>query len=472
MKRRCMYLLALLLLLSVCLPGCQNAVPSVTDTGTSKSVDVGAAALTIHVWEYETNALNATAKRFEEKTGIQVIIENAFDLLAPDYGLEAYIMQTNTQLMGGQGADIYSFQNGHGGDLYGGNEVHSFGEKGMLVDFAELYRKGDPVFNDEVLFWKGLAGNDETKSLYFVRDAISPDSVLVLSTIPEFDKAVDYDPFDKEMSWKEFFQEHATLRERLNYEGIALSKTDIDLFQLQFIQRFEEFVDIEGKTHNLDSSAMIDLLEQTKQWAEDGLIVALPNSENYAWESTAHMYHNFPMFSVGLLQTLAVPDLDSGEIPSSMMGWRLSIPTPGQKANKEYIWETSGGLEMSVNANSANKENALEFLRYWLSEEEQTASGNDEFIFYINRAAFKKQIDKTFEVMAEDGYEVKTEQKEKLAQRALEWVETREYCRLPNSKITGFVYEKAREFFMGNISAEQAAKNMAQTVTLYLKELA
>jgi multiple sugar transport system substrate-binding protein len=129
---------------------------------------------------------------------------------------------------------------------------------------------------------------------------------------------------------------------------------------------------------------------------------------------------------------------------------------------------SSVGFLPAVNANSANKELALDFLRFMLSEEMQSSP---ELLFNpINRKASAGLAAEIFASVEADGFAPEgfdLEANLDLFDNMADKLGVAEYS---DRAVKEFVWAELERFFAGEVSALQAAANLQTTLNTYLKE--
>jgi ABC-type glycerol-3-phosphate transport system substrate-binding protein len=133
-----------------------------------------------------------------------------------------------------------------------------------------------------------------------------------------------------------------------------------------------------------------------------------------------------------------------------------------------------------VNAGSPNAEAALDFLRFLISEEGQEAMmpldpyQDNSFLLPINRALFRSRVESSLDHIKAFNQSSLAELEEldypALIKEAEEMVDQIAYLIIPKTDYRYLINQVAAQYFQDQISAEEAARQMADKVGLYLKE--
>ena len=400
--------------------------------------------------------LKAAAKLYEEKTGVKVNIENNYNRFSGnDGGASLYAEQALSSLNVGGGADIYDVR------LL---DHENLGKNGLLVDMSS-WLNSDEEFSDEVMF-RDILLSGKTQDNVF---AIPVDFYFLRMFASSEDESF---PENKRMTWTEFFEQ---VRENGYLGDVAYLYTDLEIFMERFTSRASEFIDETGNTQALNSPEMIAMLEECMAWKEAGLC---SDSGDPAHSERSYSYIGFPINRFRVADALCtLPDfLGKG----SYYGYYVSpIPYDGEPViidgTEHYPVYCEEISSYGVNAGSPNVEAAQDFLKFLLSQEAQevmisvNALENGFFYLPVNRGAFRSLIEKDLEerFSHDPGIEIDVPSLVDEAEKAIKDVA---YILPHKSYYDTIIKKTAEQFFLGNISAEEAVKQMANKVDLYLKE--
>jgi len=429
--------------------------------------------ITMAVWLFDISHLENAARVYEEKTGIKVNIQNYFVepevleaeiidssgasltvsfFLDPYPDTSIYEQQTLAGLTTGSGADIY--------DVFFLDFEH-LGRNGLLVDMGgwienDVELTADNAFRNILLSGKTQSG------VFAVPIDFNFMKLRAMTTDEPLLK-------NKRMTWQEFFSEVS----ELDYtQAIAYRGTDLDIFMFRFISRASYFIDEAGNTEELNSGDLVSLLEECRDWRDLGLCakygdpVTMTASSSYGgtggWiEKEAEFFCTLPE-EYKRSEYFFAPMLFDGDVV---------------KAEGETLYpEISIGRRLyGVNAGSVRTETAQDFLRFLLSEEGQDKMVNrnprqpNGFVYPINRAVFRDMIESDLErIQASiDTVEIDIPT---LINEAEETVDQIAYIIIEKPYYRTIIREVAKQYFLDQISAEEAAQQMSDKVGLYLKE--
>ena len=212
---------------------------------------------------------------------------------------------------------------------------------------------------------------------------------------------------------------------------------------------FGDFVDVANKNANVGGERFITLLENVKSIA--GALKPPKMDEN-------------PLIRQLVLYSPAMSHMGTVGYENVF----LLADEAGQS-----IFLASGGLMPAVNANSPNKELAIDFIRFLISEDIQ--SSPELTCCPVNKKAALESARLLFGDLQLGGYVPDGFGDGDLAQNIAkfdELVERLSTCELAFSDvfIRDFAMAEMGRFFRGEASAEQAAKNLQAKLNTYLKE--
>ena len=474
MRRRILVLLLTFLVL-VSMVGCIKPEESPIYT----EFDDDPVELTMSVYLWKDNHLRAAARLYEEKTGIKVNIQNNGNhdpedwdttkfWLDPYQDTDLYSEQVINSLMTGSGSDIYDLT---------WVDFEQLGKNGLLVDMGNWLENDseltdDIVFRDILLSGKTEYGVFTTPIDFYFRKLFAT-SFATSANVPLLT--------NERMTWQEFFDESSGFDLT---DGRLYADFELNIFMERFVARVSDFVDEFENTQNLYSEEMISLLEECRDWRDMGLCADSRNhpaiDDPCLYSSTfindykiAEMLCTLPNDYETYL-TIVAPMIFDGD-PAYTGGYALYPEMETYKGEGQY----------GVNAGSPNAEAAQDFLRFLLSDEgqikliEKVEFDINTFRLPINRAAFRSLVDRDL-VRIEGSYvdnelDIPTRMTEldfpALINEAEEHVNQIAYIILEKPYYRSIIRAVARDFFLDEITAEEAARQMSDKVGLYLKEL-
>lgn len=386
----------------------------------------GAKEITVKC-RYPAEAAKIAAEHFEEKTGIKVNVLDEYNIYNDFNAME---QKYATELMAGKGPDIYMML----------SYYDSYGAQGLLVDVLPWLIQ-DPELNDEnfyTSFVRGMQSNDAIYavplSFVYVTLRLHPGAIV---------------PSKTKYTWAEFFE----MTKDLPRSGVVVNEFDTTIFRFIFSDNFSKYVDLEAKTHHLDSPEMRTLLEQIYQWRDKGYINSSivgpgqtdfePLYETYSSNSVLSLCKTMPDVP-NVTQVIPIPIENDETIPSTNWEW------------------------YSINAASPYKRTAYEFIKFMLTDEEAQHRVTG---FPLKKSVLEEKARSQMEEMSARGADIDVA-------RLTEQVLDRAALLKPPLLTTGIVedineivYEYCDSFFKGEISMDSAVKQMSDKVGLLFKEM-
>ena len=287
---------------------------------------------------------------------------------------------------------------------------------------------------------------------------------------------------DKRRTWKEFFDEVGELE--LSQDR-AYASLDLYIFMNRFISRASYFIDEAGNSNNLDSGEMVSLLEECRAWAEMGLCADARDLEAYMNSSYAYSGNSVSYYYTIAEGLCTLPEEYSRVSDGYFPGGNFApMPFDGDPVivNGDARYPEIGTYtgRYGVNAGSSNTEAAQDFLKFLLSPEIQEEmvykpmldpkSIFNGFFLPVNRAAFRGMAERDLERVRTWNRELEMDIPA-LVKEAEERADQVAYIYIEKPYHRTIIFEAARDYFTGEISAEEAARQMSDKVSLYLKEL-
>ena len=428
-KKNTIVIIAIVILFCASLVSCnQNGVSS------ELPEEDGAEEITISLCQYEPDNIKTAAKRFELETGVKVNIQNSFDLSdGNDLGRTKYGETALIELMSGTGADIYDVA---------GLDFQNLGTRKMLCNMKNWVEQ-TPELSDEKLFSNIFHLTEKDDALYAIPTGFY---VYVLGA-----SADAPDLGEQPITWEQFFERTKDTPRN----GSVFSNTDTYIFTSRFAVRESTFIDEKNKTQSLNSPEMVSLLKQCKQWSEEGLC----STSMDAGEGVTPT----PLFTDIMLRHFAcvlLRDLPYN-YPESINSIKKIYPLP---SDSEAGNEANISTLFAINAASKKQRTAWEFLKFLYSEDVQKYFVVE---FPVNRNAFNYFIEHGVRGLNVEMKDKDVEQVKADATKLVENIDSATY----QTPIHTIIREIADDYFYNKISAEEAAKKMADKVGLYLKEL-
>lgn len=416
--------------------GCSKGI--VTDSS-ALPVEDDATEITIEVYDITDFYANAALK-FEEETGIKVNFINNHSYTSSSATRVATRVATReriqAELMAGKGVDIYA-------NIY--LNFVGIGENNNLCNLAD-WMESDPYFTDDKYYMNILEsgfdeGNVYSFPLFMVFSALGS-----TVEVPELD--------GQSLDWEEFF----TLTKDIKRSGVLYGITDYILFRQRFKDRYDSFIDEENKTQNLNSPEMIAFLKQCKEWSSENLCIP------YSTENFSQMFENafFIEYGGNDMYVLTNFRFDNPFLEDEPYLYDI----PSDSIEKDKVNRISPRYSICINAASQYKGTAWKFIKFLLREDIQVTG----LCTPVNRTAAEEHTSKSLNETVEFfGLDIDPNQVIKESEailNAADGVSNNIY----SNDIEGIVVKEAKRYFINEISADEAARNMAATMDLYFKE--
>ena len=397
--------------------------------------DDGATEITVEVDDVVNFYANAALK-FETMTGVKVNVINHYNpATAIDDQDYAYLDRIPGDLMAGKGADIYANIN---------LDFAKIGKQGYFINLAD-WVAADPDLSDDKYYtniWhvRFDAGDKYSLPLKMVFMALGSEV-----EIPELD--------GKDLNWEEFFN----VTKGINRNGVLLGLSDSEIFMRRFNDRYSSFIDEEKKTETLNSPELVQLLEQSKAWSEQGL--CLPNNaENF---EDMHKNSFIKQYCSDVEVLTNVRFIDG---PSSLSPYWYDIPSDSGTYDKSNKLLTTNHI--CINANSPNTGTAWKFLKFLLSKDVQLTGYSTP----MNREAAAQYIKNSLtSSIGDSALNEDAAQKIEDAETILDNLSDSP-DKYKKNGINKILSKEANRYFNNEVSAEDAARNMSESVKLYMKE--
>jgi multiple sugar transport system substrate-binding protein len=394
-----------------------------------------ATEITIEVMDFSTNFFINAAKKFEEETGVKVNVINDYDGNLTDEMLETTQDRILAELMTGKGADIYA------GFMLDFNKI---GENDHLCNIAGWISR-DPIFTQDDYYMGILKSEMDEDKLY------SLPLFMMFTALGSNVEVTELDTHES-LSWEAFFDRTKDIKR----SGVLYAITDYEVFMRRYRDRAEGLIDEKNKSQNLNSSEIVELLEQCKEWSTEGLCIKF-NAED---RNTIYENAFFKEYG-GDIALLTNIRFDS----PYMEGEPYLYEMPSDSAENNKANKISATDLICINAASKYKGTAWKFVKFLLSDDMQSTGFN----MPVNRKAAEKDVSKKLaETIEYSKLDINPDEAIKETMDILNSVDkVRDVYPTPIERI---VFKEAQRYFSNEISGEEAAKNMADGVELYFKE--
>lgn len=463
-RKRMKRVLALLLVFAVVLGGCgqsggKNAASGGTTGGGQSSEDGQSSKGTqdgsqVAVYEqpemkgeitistlYEMEFLEEAAKSFmkkypDVKVDIHVAVE---DYLESGGGGAEYREQLNTKIMSGKAEDIICTTT---------IPVKKYMDMGVFEDLSG-YLATTPQMDEEHYFMNVLkSAEDENGHIYILPYQCSFSVISFEKKIVEAAQPLKTEGgirFSEAAAYAKKCMDEAKVK-----NSYLTQLGDWGYMQSLIYEYWDTLVDVKEKKANVNTSQYIGWLKETKELSDKGYF----DPGGLDFYNTRYYFAMNEDFD----QQAAFYNLYEEAGTGNCMG----MPIADEKGNVF----TSSGQCLAINSASQNKALAWEFIRYVLSTEVQSLPAL--YGLAVNKESFPASAQKSLKVYT-DG--TKSQISVETYQALLEkWINCINKCNVKDLAIVQYFEEENVKFFEGKQSAEQAAKNIENKVTQYLRE--
>lgn len=218
----------------------------------------------------------------------------------------------------------------------------------------------------------------------------------------------------------------------------------VSLANMMFSLNFHDFIDVKNKTAHVDNEMFKNLLEDIYSMSDNFLVQNELGVPVLMWEDA--LYN--PAMSMNGLE-----DYSDMFLLTNNKGEALFSPI---------------GFLPALNANSANQGLAVSFMQFLLSEEMQSSP---ELMFNpVNKNSSAEMAALVLESIRAGGYAAPDFDLDRNIAVFNKFAESLKVVKHSDSFINDFVRTELTRFFDGEVSAEQAARNLQSRLTTYLNE--
>lgn len=418
---------------------------------------------TLTIYSLEDSVLSNAVKKYSEQENTAEINWVAFD----DH--EKYISTLNTELMGGGGPDIFELH----------SELIINKEKNPYIEDLNGYIMTDKTFEFENYNNKIINAYNFNDQLYgmplYAR-------FMMIGLNSKFQDIGDRAILNKDtLSYSDLLTYYDALKQK---DGYSL-EVDFDVTRIIFT---DDFVDYSTKKSYFDSPEFIKLLEMAKSAREvsrefntSGGYDAKSKELEEHFKNKYLFYIIRPHFDYIYFMQRTEPYINYEYAPSQ--DTYINFKPMGNKKGEISLYNPA----YSINSNSQNKELAWEFLKFAISDkayEDMDYSYN--FDFYVNKKTSEKSFKSALETYIKQ-YDPEYSRYPKGSYGSIElgeghidainkaW-ENAEKLLNYNMKTggTNIGIENSTEiieaYINGHISAEKAAKDIDNNISIYLNE--
>lgn len=402
-------------------------------------------------FEKEHTDVNVKIEAFKE-VGEPVKIKEGMEAPGedknPNLSLEDYITYLNTAFMGNSAPDLL---------MLGWVPGYKYAQSGYLVDLTSNI-ESTSQFTDEQYYMNVLKSCTYKDSIYAVPVAFD---VMMLGVYEEaIAKAgLDETTFNEEYwTYKNRRELLDTVRNKEKQQLCLEGGNATSLFHNMYELESNQFVQVEEKVANFDDDKFITLLKECKQAEENGLLYS-GGIEDEAKNSLFTCYLSGTTF--GLYQPQYIGHRGDTNYAKPLMN----------EAGEICL---NASQKVAITKDAKDQALCWEFIQEMLSEEMEKSPEVDGLPVNRNAAAIKNRetVKKLNKELKFEGIKLLKEPEEivnELNMKIEEWVKM-PYIKPSASDIDDVVYEETEEFFKGNKSAEEVAKNLQAKVYTMLNE--
>ncbi|PYI55119.1 ABC transporter substrate-binding protein [Paenibacillus flagellatus] len=365
--------------------------------------------------------------------------------------LEKFTTGVNTELMSGKGSDIIVTD--------GNFPYKKYADKKLLENLADQM-KNDPSFKRDDYYTNVLDAMNYKSGLYALPAKLSL-NMLHGNTAALANAKFD----DKTWSWNDFRTAVEPLAKDANKDGLpdayALAGTDAPaLFALMVNSSFGKLVDTASK--KFDTQTFTELLQLSKAMSDSKLVTSEKlDRANVLFQSANPLgYDDLIMVQ---------------QMKFDGKGTMYGLPTAADAKGLSFTSDTL----LSINAKSAHKKEAWEFVKFMLSEDIQKS--RELFGFAVNKKASRERQEQLKEIGSEsnknkmrlmiDGKEFSpTTPKQEDIDKIEGYLSSVRVYAETDPRVTSIIEQEAAPFFTGQKSAEEVAKTVQNKVNTYLQE--
>ncbi|TCZ77833.1 extracellular solute-binding protein [Paenibacillus albiflavus] len=361
---------------------------------------------------------------------------------------EKFEKTTNAAMLSGKGPDLIQMDQLPSGDYV---------KKNLLANIGDMIDK-DPSFQKEQYFNNVLDGIKVNGGIYgmpmgfFIYGLMGNETVIEKSGVK-----ID----DSNWNWEQFTDLAKEIVKKAGGNHFALGGVAPENMIKDLVNgQYATFVDLESRKANFDSAAFIELLKEVKLMSDEKMI-----REDYG----GIFYNEFINSPQTYIRELRNSDFLQKPYKSKF----YSRPNAsGQEAGGFFrTYKTIG-----INASSAVKDEAWDFIKFMLSDEMQDQGRGAGFS--LNKATYKKvaqDVLKKGKVMSDQPVGPLKGKEFEITQKDIDdlekfLIDAKYPVQFKPSKIDEILLKESKAYFTGQKSPEEVAKLIQNRVTTVLNE--
>ncbi|PZM66465.1 hypothetical protein DOE73_06450 [Paenibacillus dendritiformis] len=360
---------------------------------------------------------------------------------------EKYISTINTEMMSGAGPDILDTT-----EL----PVGKYKEKNMLANLYDMMDH-DQDFNKNEYFqniWKSteLDGGLYTFPVNFLLEMLNANDELLKQSGVQLQEP---------LSWDDILTATEQVRQVVGNDVSAISESSPEDLASELVSLYySQLVDSKNKKAYFDSDDSRRLILKVKEIFDKG----------FAWSGMSDI-QSMEDFSEKMKLTIFSPSYISDPTSFALSDTLYSQPSFDGK-NEELAFRTS--LNLGLNANSAMKQEAWDFLKFLVSEEMQLAPAR--IGLPINKQVYNEMFDRMLDDVKKNGSVTTLRGEEPVTVTPEQLESMRPLAEKANQKSSGdpkildIFRTEIAPYFAGQKSLDDALRLIQSKVTTYLNE--
>ncbi|GKU78875.1 ABC transporter substrate-binding protein [Paenibacillus sp. L3-i20] len=359
--------------------------------------------------------------------------------------VEKYIKQTTTEVLSGQGADLFVLSSV---DL----PIDKYVSKKAFVDVYDVLHN-DKSFDSNLYYMNILDNSKMDGGLYllptsFYLQTLFGDTVNLEKTGVTID--------DKNWTWSHFVDVGKQLANKGDKSFVLGGSMEPErMLNLLVSDNYAQLVDGSKHKANFDSVLFTDLLKRVKSLYSEKLISDKPVTYEDSYFNLSEFY-----------------------TPKDYFSRLILYYKDGSIYQKPHTVEQQSGIafggmsSIAMNANSKLKGTAWDFMKFLLSEEMQTLSPENGFSLLksVNEATISELANQIANGEVIDAKVSNLKASEKDIQILKTMLAEASLPITPMNKVQLIVAEEAKAYFSGQKSEDAVAKLIQNRVTTYLNE--
>lgn len=430
------------MLLTACgAPGAKDKLSDDGQSGGKKTVTISVMASNRFL-EYAEQAYeqahpdtNIVIKQYQEP---QELGDNKVGIAMTQEDFEKYVNTMNTEMLSGKGPDIL---------LLSGLPVGKYVSKNLLANFYDLM-KNDSEFKKDNYFqniWKSLEINGGLYSM-----PLGASISLTQGNKKLLDQAGV--TVKQPWTWEDYIQASVQTKKKLGDDIYATGNASGEFFLYNLVaEQYSKFVDTANRKAHFESPLFRQYVEKIDSMIKNKIISKDNVDQDHVLFNKMQIggVSQYAMFKDALI--LRNPSMDQ---KNNLLGFN-----PSQN--------------FAINGNSANKDEAWNFIKFLLSDEIQNSPEMNGIP--MNKTVYNKQFDdvktelKSGKITTNYG-EVTTDMSPETLETFRPLIEQANSNMDTDNKIITMLFDEMKPYFEGQKSLDESIQNLQSRVMTYLNE--